>query len=202
MNTVLDELKWRGLLVESTDEDALARHLAAGPVTFYVGFDPTAPSIHIGNLVQLIVARILQRAGHKPLILVGGSTGMIGDPKATSERVLNSPETVAQWVERIRAQVAKYVDFTGHSAARIVNNLDWTGPMSVLDFLRDIGKHFPVNRMLAREVVRTRLEEGISYTEFSYVLLQSLDYLELYRSLRLHLAVRWQRSVGQYHRRS
>ena len=182
MNTVLDELKWRGLLVESTDEDALDRHLAAGPVTFYVGFDPTAPSIHIGNLVQLIVARILQRAGHKPLILVGGSTGMIGDPKATSERVLNSPETVAQWVERIRAQVAKYVDFTGDNAARIVNNLDWTGPMSVLDFLRDIGKHFPVNRMLAREVVRTRLEEGISYTEFSYVLLQSLDYLELCRS--------------------
>ena len=132
--------------------------------------------------MQLIVARILQRAGHKPLILVGGSTGMIGDPKATSERVLNSPETVAQWVERIRAQVAKYVDFTGDNAARIVNNLDWTGPMSVLDFLRDIGKHFPVNRMLAREVVRTRLEEGISYTEFSYVLLQSLDYLELYRS--------------------
>jgi tyrosyl-tRNA synthetase len=182
VNTVLDELRWRGLLVESTDEDALARHLAAGPVTFYVGFDPTAPSIHIGNLVQLIVARILQRAGHKPLILVGGSTGMIGDPKATSERVLNSPETVAQWVERIQAQVEKYVDFTGDNAARIVNNLDWTGPMSVLDFLRDIGKHFPVNRMLARDVVRTRLEEGISYTEFSYVLLQSLDYLELYRS--------------------
>jgi tyrosyl-tRNA synthetase len=182
VNTVLDELKWRRLLVESTDEDALARHLAAGPVTFYVGFDPTAPSIHIGNLVQLIVARILQRAGHRPLILVGGSTGMIGDPKATSERVLNSPETVGLWVERIRAQVAKYVDFTGDNAARIVNNLDWTGPMSVLDFLRDIGKHFPVNRMLAREVVRTRLEEGISYTEFSYVLLQSLDYLELYRS--------------------
>jgi tyrosyl-tRNA synthetase len=182
VNTVLDELRWRGLLVESTDEDALARHLAAGPVTFYVGFDPTAPSIHIGNLVQLIVARILQRAGHRPLILVGGSTGMIGDPKATSERVLNSPETVAQWVERIQAQVEKYVDFTGDNAARIVNNLDWTGPMSVLDFLRDIGKHFPVNRMLARDVVRTRLEEGISYTEFSYVLLQSLDYLELYRS--------------------
>ena len=182
MSAVLEELKWRGLLVESTDEEALASRLAVGPVTFYVGFDPTAPSIHIGNLVQLVVARILQRAGHRPLILVGGSTGMIGDPKATSERVLNSPDTVAQWVERIRAQVEKYVDFTGDNAARIVNNLDWTGPMPVLDFLRDIGKHFPVNRMLAREVVRSRLEEGISYTEFSYVLLQSLDYLQLYRT--------------------
>jgi tyrosyl-tRNA synthetase len=182
VSTVLDELKWRGLLAESTHEEALARHLAARPVTFYVGFDPTAPSLHFGNLVQLIVARILQRAGHKPLLLVGGSTGMIGDPKESGERVLNNAETVAEWVGRIRAQVERYVDFTGDNAARIVNNLDWTGPMSVLDFLRDIGKHFPVNRMLAREVVRNRLEEGISYTEFSYVLLQSLDYLELYRS--------------------
>jgi tyrosyl-tRNA synthetase len=180
--TVLEELKWRRLLAESTDEEAFASHLASGPVTFYVGFDPTAPSLHLGNLVQLIVARILQKAGHKPLLLVGGSTGMIGDPKESGERTLNSAETVSAWVERIRAQVEKYVDFGGNSAARIVNNLDWTGPMSVLDFLRDIGKHFPVNRMLAREVVRNRLEEGISYTEFSYVLLQSLDYLELYRS--------------------
>ena len=181
VNAVLEELKWRGLLAESTDEEALASHLASGPVIFYVGFDPTAPSIHFGNLVQLIVARILQRAGHKPLLLVGGSTGMIGDPKESGERTLNSAETVSAWVERIRAQVEKYVDFSGGNAARIVNNLDWTGPISVLDFLRDIGKHFPVNRMLAREVVRNRLEEGISYTEFSYVLLQSLDYLELYR---------------------
>ena len=173
---VLDELKWRGLLAESTDDEALASHLGSGPVTFYVGFDPTAPSLHLGNLVQLIVARILQRAGHLPLLLVGGSTGMIGDPKESGERTLNSAETVSAWVERIRAQVEKYVDFGGHNAARIVNNLDWTGPMSVLDFLRDIGKHFPVNRMMAREVVRNRLEEGISYTEFSYVLLQSLDY--------------------------
>jgi tyrosyl-tRNA synthetase len=179
---VLEELKWRGLLAESTDEEALASHLASGPVIFYVGFDPTAPSIHFGNLVQLIVARILQRAGHKPLLLVGGSTGMIGDPKESGERTLNSAETVSRWVERIRAQVEKYVDFSGDNAARIVNNLDWTGAMSVLDFLRDIGKHFPVNRMLAREVVRKRLEAGISYTEFSYVLLQALDYLELYRS--------------------
>jgi tyrosyl-tRNA synthetase len=179
---VLDELSWRGLLALSTDEEALREHLAAGPVTFYVGFDPTAPSLHFGNLVQLIVARHLQAAGHRPLILVGGSTGMIGDPKESGERVLNSPETVAAWVQGIRRQVERYVDFTGPAAARIVNNLDWTGPMPVLDFLRDIGKHFPVNRMLARDVVRNRLEEGISYTEFSYVLLQSLDYLELFRT--------------------
>ena len=181
-SAVLDELRWRGLLAESTDEAALAEHLAAGPVTFYVGFDPTAPSLHFGNLVQLMVARAMQRAGHRPLILVGGSTGLIGDPKNTGERVLNPTDVVAGWVERIRDQVSHFVSFEGDSAARIVNNLDWTQPMSVLEFLRDIGKHFPVNRMLARDVVRTRLEEGISYTEFSYVLLQSLDYLELFRS--------------------
>ena len=181
-SAVLGELRWRGLLAESTDEAALAEHLAAGPVTFYVGFDPTAPSLHIGNLVQLMVARALQRAGHRPLILVGGSTGLIGDPKNTGERVLNPTDVVAGWVERIRAQVSRFVSFEGDNSARIVNNLDWTQPMSVLEFLRDIGKHFPVNRMLARDVVRTRLEEGISYTEFSYVLLQSLDYLELFRS--------------------
>lgn len=182
MNAVLDELKWRGLLVESTDEQALVSHLAAGPVTFYVGFDPTAPSLHFGNLVQLMVARALQRAGHHPLILVGGSTGLIGDPKETSERILNPKETVAGWVESIRRQVEKFVDFSGQNPARVVNNLDWTGPMPVLDFLRDIGKHFPVNRMLSRDVVRQRLEGGISYTEFSYVLLQALDYLQLHRT--------------------
>lgn len=181
-SAVLDELKWRGLLATSTDETALAEHLDAGPVTFYVGFDPTAPSIHFGNLVQLIVARHLQAAGHRPLLLVGGSTGMIGDPKDSGERTLNSAETVRGWVERIRAQVEKYLDFDGPNAAQVVNNLDWTGALPVLDFLRDIGKHFPVNRMLARDVVRNRLEEGISYTEFSYVLLQSMDYLELFRS--------------------
>ncbi len=181
MSDVLDELEWRGLLAESTDRDALRAHLDAGPVTFYVGFDPTAPSLHFGNLVQLMVARALQRAGHRPLILVGGSTGLIGDPKNTGERVLNPVEVVAAWVERIRSQVAHFLRFDGDDPARIVNNLDWTSGLGALDFLRDIGKHFPVNRMLAREVVRTRLEEGISYTEFSYVLLQSLDYLELYR---------------------
>lgn len=182
METVLSELKWRGLIALSTDEASLAEHLAAGSVTFYVGFDPTAPSLHFGNLVQLMVARALQRAGHHPLMLVGGSTGLIGDPKETSERVLNPKETVAGWVESIRRQVEKFVDFSGENPARVVNNLDWTGPLPVLDFLRDVGKHFPVNRMLSRDVVRQRLEEGISYTEFSYVLLQALDYLELHRS--------------------
>jgi tyrosyl-tRNA synthetase len=176
------ELKWRGLVALSTDEAALAEHLASGPVTFYVGFDPTAPSLHFGNLVQIMVARALQRAGHLPLLIVGGSTGLIGDPKETSERVLNPKETVASWVESIRRQVEKFLDFSGPNAARVVNNLDWTGPLSVLDFLRDIGKHFPVNRMLSRDVVRQRLEAGISYTEFSYVLLQALDYLELHRA--------------------
>jgi tyrosyl-tRNA synthetase len=182
VSSVLDELKWRGLVANSTDEAALVKHLEAGPVTFYVGFDPTAPSIHFGNLVQLIVARHLQRAGHRPIILVGGSTGMIGDPKESSERVLNTKEVVAEWVQRIRAQVQKYVDFEGDNAATVVNNLDWTGNLSTLDFLRDVGKHFPVNRMLARDVVRSRLEDGISYTEFSYVLLQALDYRELFRN--------------------
>lgn len=181
MTDILDELSWRGLVAESTDRDALREHLAAGPITFYVGFDPTAPSLHFGNLVQLIVAGHLQRAGHRPLILVGGSTGLIGDPKDSGERTLNSKDVVAGWVEKIRSQVSKYVTFDGPAAATVVNNLDWTGSVPVLDFLRDIGKHFPVNRMLARDVVRNRLEAGISYTEFSYVLLQSFDYLELFR---------------------
>ncbi len=182
MSAVFDELTWRGLVANSTDAAALAEHLEAGPVTFYVGFDPTAPSLHMGNLVQLMVARALQRAGHRPLLLVGGSTGLIGDPKAAGERVLNSKETVAGWVGNIQRQVERFLDFEGPSAARLVNNLDWTADLSVLDFLRDIGKHFPVNRMLAREVVKARLEDGISYTEFSYVLLQSMDYLQLHRS--------------------
>ncbi len=182
MSEVLDELRWRGLLANSTDEEALAAHLDAGPVTFYVGFDPTAPSLHFGNLVQLVVARILQRAGHRPLLLVGGSTGLIGDPKESGERVMSSPEVVAGRVEQIRAQVSRFIELEGDNPARLVNNLDWTAPMSVLTFLRDVGKHFPVNRMLARDVVRNRLEDGISYTEFSYVLLQSMDFLELFRS--------------------
>ena len=177
--TVLDELDWRGFLAETTDRDALSEHLAS-PIRFYIGFDPTAPSLHMGNLVQLMLARRLQAAGHHPYLLVGGSTGLIGDPKQTAERVLNPKEVVASWVERIRAQVSRFVSFDGTNGATLVNNYDWTAGLSTLDFLRDIGKHFSVNRMLARDVVRTRLESGISYTEFSYVLLQSLDFRELY----------------------
>ena len=148
---------------------------------FYVGFDPTAPSLHMGNLVQLVTAIRLQRAGHTPYILVGGATGMIGDPKDSSERTLNDAATVKDWTERVRRQIEPFVSFDGDNAATMVNNYDWTENLSTIDFLRDIGKHFPVNRMLARDVVRTRLESGISYTEFSYVLLQSMDYLNLFR---------------------
>jgi tyrosyl-tRNA synthetase len=177
---VLDDLEARGLLAQTTDRDALRAALEA-PITFYVGFDPTAPSLHVGNLLQLLTARRLQEAGHKPLLLVGGSTGLIGDPKESGERVMNTKETVAGWVDRIATQVARFVELDGPAGATVVNNLDWTAELSTIDFLRDIGKHFPVNRMLAREVVSSRLDKGISYTEFSYVLLQSLDYLELHR---------------------
>ncbi len=178
---VFEELTWRGLVAHSTDPEALAAHLSAGPISFYVGFDPTAPSIHMGNLVQLMVARALQRAGHRPILLVGGSTGLIGDPKDSGERTMNPVDLVHGWVERIRGQVSKFVSFEGDNGALVVNNYDWTANLSTLDFLRDVGKHFPVNRMLDREVVKARLEAGISYTEFSYVLLQSLDFRELFR---------------------
>ena len=184
MTHVLDDLDARGLIAHATDRDALRDALSAGSLTFYVGFDPTAPSLHVGNLLQILTARRLQLAGHRPLLLVGGSTGLVGDPKETGERIMNTPETVAAWVERIRDQVARFVDLSADGsdhAAIMVNNLDWTESLGTLDFLRDIGKHFPVNRMLARDVVSSRLESGISYTEFSYVLLQSLDYLELHR---------------------
>ena len=183
MTDIVDDLKWHGLLALSTDEDALRKAFADGPVTFYVGFDPTAPSLHFGNLVQLIAARRLQEAGHTPLILVGGSTGLIGDPKPNAERTLNSKETVAEWVGKIREQVSRFISFEGPNAARVVNNLDWTAPMSAIDFLRDIGKHFRVGKMLSKDAVSARLnsEAGISYTEFSYQILQGMDYLELYR---------------------
>ena len=181
MTHVLDDLHERGLVAHSTDVDALRAALDDGPITYYVGFDPTAPSLHIGNLVQILTARRLQLAGHRPLMLVGGSTGMIGDPKEAGERSMNSKETVADWVQRIREQVERFMSFEGDNAATMVNNLDWTEGLGTIDFLRDIGKHFPVNRMLARDVVSSRLESGISYTEFSYVLLQSMDFLELNR---------------------
>ena len=181
MNAVLDELAWRGLIAQSTDLDKLGDEMDQGPIRFYVGFDPTAPSLHIGHLIQLVTARRLQLAGHRPVLLVGGATGLIGDPKESGERVMNDPGLVAGWVERLRGQVASYVSFEGDNAAMVVNNLDWAGQLNVVEFLRDIGKHFPVNRMLARDVVAKRLDQGISYTEFSYVLLQSMDFLELYR---------------------
>jgi len=184
VSDILEDLKWRGLVAQTTDEPALREALANGPITFYCGFDPTAPSLHIGNLVQLILMRHLQRAGHKALCLVGGSTGLIGDPKATAERTLSSPETVAAWVERIQAQVQPFLEFGGDNPATMVNNLDWTAPMSALDFLRDVGKHFRVNTMIKKDAIATRLasQDGISYTEFSYQLLQGLDYLHLYRA--------------------
>lgn len=178
---LLDELQWRGLVQDCTDPDGLRKHLASGPVTFYVGFDPTAASLHLGHLVQVVTARRLQLAGHRPLLLVGGATGQIGDPKESGERTLNPPEVVAEWVNRIRAQLAPFLRYEGDHAATTVNNLDWTGPLSAIDFLRDVGKHFPVNRMLARDVVKARLESGISFTELSYQLLQSHDFYELHR---------------------
>ncbi|WP_237111563.1 tyrosine--tRNA ligase [Nocardioides sp. WS12] len=179
--TLLDDLAWRGLLAESTDRDALGAALAEGSVRYYVGFDPTAPSLHMGNLVQIVTAMRLQRAGHTPFALVGGATGMIGDPRDSGERTLNSLDTVQDWTDRVRRQIEPFLSFEGDNAATMVNNHDWTAGLSVIDFLRDIGKHFPVNRMLGRETVKRRLESGISYTEFSYVLLQSMDFLTLFR---------------------
>ncbi|QIX27537.1 tyrosine--tRNA ligase [Nocardioides sp. JQ2195] len=178
---LLDDLEWRGLIAHSTDRDMLREALSEGSVKFYVGFDPTAPSLHMGHLVQILTAKRLQLAGHTPYALVGGATGSIGDPKESGERVMNSLDTVKEWVERVRGQIEPFLSFEGPNAATMVNNYDWTASMSVIDFLRDIGKHFPVNRMLARDVVRTRLESGISFTEFSYVLLQSMDFLNLFR---------------------
>ncbi|SCE67881.1 tyrosyl-tRNA synthetase [Micromonospora coriariae] len=181
-DSLTDDLLWRGLIQDSTGLDEL-RELLDGPdaATFYVGFDPTAPSLHVGHLMQVTMARRLQLAGHRPLLLVGGATGQIGDPKESAERTLNPPEVIAGWVARIREQLSPFVSYTGENAARLVNNLDWTGEMSVVEFLRDVGKHFPVNKMLAREVVRARLETGISFTEFSYQLLQANDFFELHR---------------------
>ena len=184
MDDIIDELSWRGLIAVSTDIDELRAALNSGRVTVYCGFDPTAPGLHIGNLVQLLTLRRLQLAGHRPIGLVGGATGLIGDPSGKSaERVLNPAEVVARWVDRIRGEVSRFLDFdTGETSALVVSNLDWTAPMTALEFLRDIGKHFSVNRMLDRESVRARLEAGgISYTEFSYQLLQAMDFLELYR---------------------
>lgn len=178
-----DELQWRGLIALSTDEEALRKALNETQLTYYIGFDPTAPSLHLGNLVQLLIMRRLQLAGHKPIALIGGSTGLVGDPRPTAERTLNTRETVAEWVEKLGAQAKRFLNFEGDNAAILVNNLDWTAPLSAIDFLRDIGKFFRVGTMLSKDAVSARLnsEHGISYTEFSYQILQGYDYLELFR---------------------
>ena len=183
MNHILDELEWRGLIAQTTELDALRDALSAGPVSLYCGFDPTAPSLHIGNLVQILTVRRLQDAGHIPFGLVGGATGLIGDPKMAGERTLNDREVVSGWVERIRKQIEPLLRFDGPHAATMVNNLDWTAPLSAIDFLRDIGKHYRLGTMLAKDTVARRLhsDAGISFTEFSYQILQGMDYLELYR---------------------
>jgi tyrosyl-tRNA synthetase len=180
---ILDELAWRGLVSQTTDTEALREALDSGPITFYAGFDPTAASLHHGHLVQLVLMRHLQLAGHHPLALVGGATGLIGDPRMSGERVLNTKDTVADWVGRLQAQIGRFLAFDGDNPARMVNNLDWTGGLSAIDFLRDVGKHYRLGTMLAKDTVARRLasDEGISFTEFSYQILQGLDYLELHR---------------------
>src|SRR6201996_5187752 len=180
---IVEELNWRGLIAQSTDLDALTKDAADGPITLYAGFDPTAPSLHAGHLVPLLTLRRFQQAGHRPIVLAGGATGLIGDPRETGERVLNTDETVREWTGRIRGQLERFVDFDSSPTGAIVeNNLEWTGAMSAIELLRDVGKHFSVNVMLDRDTVKRRLEgEGISYTEFSYMLLQANDFVELYR---------------------
>ncbi|MFR9804651.1 tyrosine--tRNA ligase [Pseudonocardia sp. RS010] len=201
--SILDELEWRGLTAQTTDLDALRRDLEGPePLTLYCGFDPTAPSLHAGNLVPLLTLRRFQEAGARPIVLAGGATGQIGDPRDTGERNLQTVDTVAEWAGRIRGQLERFVTFDDSpTGALVVNNLDWTGGQSVLTFLRDVGKHFSVNVMLARETVKRRLAgEGLSYTEFSYLLLQSQDYLELYRRHGCRLQIggsdQWGNIVG------
>jgi tyrosyl-tRNA synthetase len=199
---VLDELEWRGLIAQSTDTDALRRDLAAGVLTLYCGFDPTAASLHAGNLVPLLTLRRFQQAGARPIVLAGGATGMIGDPRDTGERTLNSVATVTEWADRIKGQLERFVAFDGSpTGALVANNLEWTGGQTTLEFLRDVGKHFSINVMLARETVKRRLAtDGMSYTEFSYLLLQSQDYLELFRRYGCKLQIggsdQWGNIVG------
>ncbi|SDK49092.1 tyrosine--tRNA ligase [Microbulbifer yueqingensis] len=182
--TLLKDLDRRGLINQATGDGELTEHLAHSR-TLYCGFDPTADSLHIGSLVPLLTLKRFQAAGHRPIALVGGATGLIGDPSfKAQERSLNTPEVVSGWVEKIRAQVSQFIDFDcGENSAAVVNNLDWTQGLSVLDFLRDVGKHFSVNNMINKESVKQRIQregEGISFTEFSYMLLQSMDFAELY----------------------
>ena len=183
MSDLFDELRWRGLVAQTTDEQALREAFEAGPVTLYCGFDPTAPSLHHGHLVQLILLRHLQLAGHRPVALVGGATGLIGDPRQSGERTLNDSDVVASWADRLRSQIEPFLSFEGENPATMVNNLEWTAPMSAIELLRDIGKHFRLGTMLAKDTVARRLasDEGISFTEFSYTLLQGFDFLELHR---------------------
>lgn len=180
---IWEEIQWRGLVHVSTDAGELKELLAGESITYYCGFDPTAPSLHLGNLVQLLLMRRLQLAGHRPLGLVGGSTGLIGDPRPTAERTLNTKDTVLEWVGYLQAQVSRFLSRDGENAMTLVNNLDWTAPLSAIDFLREIGKHYRVGTMLKKDAVAARLnsDAGISYTEFSYQILQGLDYLELHR---------------------
>ncbi|HEY7796694.1 MAG TPA: tyrosine--tRNA ligase, partial [Microbacteriaceae bacterium] len=180
---IFEELQWRGLIALSTDEQKLREALNTSSISFYCGFDPTAPSLHLGNLVQLLTMRRLQLAGHKPLCLVGGATGLIGDPKPNAERQLNTKETVSEWVEKLQEQTSRFLSTEGENASQLVNNLDWTGKLSAIDLLRDVGKYFRVGKMLSKDAVSARLnsDAGISYTEFSYQILQGYDFLELYR---------------------
>lgn len=202
MSDLIDELTWRGLIKQHTDLDALRRAMNEGPLTFYCGFDPTAASLHHGHLVQLIMMRHLQLAGHHPIALVGGATGLIGDPRMTSERQLQDKETVASWADRLQHQIERFLDFEGDNPARMVNNLEWTAPLSAIDLLRDLGKNFRMGTMLSKDAVARRLksEEGISFTEFSYQILQANDYLQLYRKYGVTLETggndQWGNLVG------
>lgn len=200
---IIDELSWRGLINQSTDLDALRKAVDAGPITVYCGFDPTGPSLHAGHLVPLLMLARFQRAGHRPLVLAGGATGMIGDPREVGERSMNSADTVAEWAGRISGQLQRFVDFSAdaENPARLVNNADWTKDLNVIPFLRDVGKHFSLNTMLARETVKRRLEnDGISFTEFSYMLLQANDFRELYHRYNCTLQVgggdQWGNLIG------
>ena len=188
---IIDEMTWRGLIAQSTDVDALKKATSDGPITLYSGFDPTGPSLHAGHLVPLLALKRFQRAGHRPIILAGGATGLIGDPRDVGERTMNSPEVVTEWASRIRGQLERFVDLDeSPTGAVVVNNLAWTGELSAIDFLRDIGKHFSINVMLARDTVKTRLEgDGMSYTEFSYMLLQANDYVQLRRQYGCSLQI-------------
>lgn len=178
---IIDELTWRGLINQSTDLDNL-REATQHPITLYCGFDPTGPSLHAGHLVPLLMLRRFQEAGHTPIVLAGGATGMIGDPREVGERSMNSEDTVKDWAERISGQLQRFVHFDGDNAAKLVNNNDWTSKLGAIEFLRDIGKHFSLSTMLGRETVKRRLEnDGISYTEFSYMLLQANDFVQLRR---------------------